>query len=80
MEAYLDNAATTRAADEVAKVVTDIMLNDYGNPSSKHSKGFDAEKIVVGEYCRDGSAEDVLITLHYDISRESSHLESVYLG
>lgn len=43
MEAYLDNAATTRAADEVAKVVTDIMLNDYGNPSSKHSKGFDAE-------------------------------------
>lgn len=39
-----------------------------------------AEKIVVGEYCRDGSAEDVLITLHYDISRESSHLESVYLG
>ena len=24
MEAYLDNAATTRAADEVAKVVTDI--------------------------------------------------------
>ena len=26
MEAYLDNAATTRAADEVAKVVTDIML------------------------------------------------------
>ena len=46
MEAYLDNAATTRAADEVAKVVTDIMLNDYGNPSSKHSKGFDAEKQV----------------------------------
>lgn len=44
MEAYLDNAATTRAADEVAKVVTDIMLNDYGNPSSKHSKGFDAGK------------------------------------
>jgi len=39
MEAYLNNAATTRAADEVAKVVTDIMLNDYGNPSSKHSKG-----------------------------------------
>ena len=46
MEAYLDNAATTRAADEVAKVVTDIMLNDYGNPSSKHSKGFDAEKQI----------------------------------
>ena len=36
MEAYLDNAATTRAADEVAKVVTDIMLNDYGKIGRAH--------------------------------------------
>ena len=46
MEAYLDNAATTRAAEEVVKIVSDVMRNDYGNPSSKHIKGVDAENYI----------------------------------
>ena len=46
MECYLDNAATTRVSDEVAGLVKDIMLLDYGNPSSLHNKGFDAEKHI----------------------------------
>lgn len=46
MEAYLDNAATTRAAKEVADTVSYVMLNDYGNPSSKHMKGVEAEKYI----------------------------------
>lgn len=46
MEVYLDNSATTRVDDEVAKLVYDIMTVDYGNPSSMHNKGFDAEKYV----------------------------------
>lgn len=46
MEAYLDNAATTRAAEEVVKIVSEVMLNDYGNPSSKHIKGVDAENYI----------------------------------
>ena len=45
-EAYLDNAATTRTSEDVAKVVTEMMLTDYGNPSSKHTKGFDAQQRV----------------------------------
>jgi cysteine desulfurase len=40
---YLDNSATTRPFDEVTKVVADEMRNVYGNPSSVHKKGIEAE-------------------------------------
>ena len=46
MEAYLDNAATTRALPEVAELVARVMTEDYGNPSSLHGKGFTAEKYI----------------------------------
>lgn len=45
-EIYLDNSATTKVYPEVAKLMTQIMLEDYGNPSSMHTKGVDAEKYV----------------------------------
>ncbi len=43
MEAYLDNSATTRVFPEVAELMTKIMCEDYGNPSSLHMKGVQAE-------------------------------------
>ncbi len=46
MEAYLDNAATTRVCDAAAQNVMKVMQEDYGNPSSKHIKGFDAEQYI----------------------------------
>ena len=46
MEVYLDNSATTCAFGEVAEMVTRIMCEDYGNPSSMHRKGVEAEKYV----------------------------------
>ncbi len=46
MEIYLDNSATTKVYPEVAELVTKIMLEDYGNPSSVHMKGVEAEKYV----------------------------------
>lgn len=46
MEVYLDNSATTRCFDEVAALTTQIMCEDYGNPSSLHRKGVQAEKYV----------------------------------
>lgn len=46
MEAYLDNAATTRVSDRVAEIVKQTMSVDYGNPSSKHNKGFEAEQYI----------------------------------
>ena len=43
---YLDNSSTTRQADEVTDLIYDISKNDFGNPSSLHSIGFSAEKLV----------------------------------
>jgi cysteine desulfurase len=45
-EVYLDNSATTRCLPEVAALMTHIMCEDYGNPSSMHKKGVEAEKYV----------------------------------
>lgn len=42
----MDNSATTRCYDEVADVVMRTMKKDYGNPSSMHQKGVEAEKYV----------------------------------
>lgn len=46
MEAYLDNSATTVVLDEVADIVVETMKNDYGNPSSMHMRGLQAEHYV----------------------------------
>lgn len=46
MEIYLDNSATTAVHPEVAALMSEIMLKDYGNPSSKHIKGVDSEKYI----------------------------------
>lgn len=46
MEIYLDNSATTRAYEQVGDVVRKVMCEDYGNPSSMHYKGVEAEKYI----------------------------------
>ncbi len=46
MECYLDNAATTRPLKEVCELVSRVMYEDYGNPSSLHKKGLDGEMYV----------------------------------
>ena len=43
MEVYLDNSATTRCFPEAAEFMKQIMCEDYGNPSSLHRKGVQAE-------------------------------------
>ena len=45
-EIYLDNSATTRCFPEVAQLMTKIMCEDYGNPSSMHLKGVEGEKYI----------------------------------
>ena len=47
-EVYLDNSATTRVREEVAAVVLEAMTRQYGNPSSLHRKGIEAERLVQG--------------------------------
>ena len=46
MEAYLDNSATTAVFPQVAELMTKIMCEDYGNPSSLHMKGVQAENYL----------------------------------
>lgn len=46
MEIYLDNCATTRVCHEAAAACLRVMTEDYGNPSSLHKKGMEAENIL----------------------------------
>lgn len=46
MEAYLDNSATTLVSKEVLDKMTQVLCMDYGNPSSMHRKGVEAEKYL----------------------------------
>ena len=46
MEIYLDNCATTRVCEEAAAACLQAMTGSYGNPSSLHRKGMEAEDIL----------------------------------
>ncbi|MEY8334045.1 cysteine desulfurase family protein [Lachnospiraceae bacterium 47-T17] len=46
MEVYFDNAATTRCSRRAAELMQRILLEDYGNPSSLHRKGMEAEAYI----------------------------------
>lgn len=46
MRIYLDNSATTKQYDEVTKKMVHYMSLDYGNPSSLHRMGLEAEKAI----------------------------------
>lgn len=67
MEVYLDNSATTKPYKEVAEIVYDTMLSTYGNPSSLHRMGKNAEDLM--EECREkiastvyGTADEIYFT------------------
>lgn len=45
-EIYLDNSATTRPYDEVIGWMGSVQGTAYGNPSSLHTKGLEAEKLL----------------------------------
>lgn len=46
MKVYLDNSATTCVYPQVAELMHKIMVEDYGNPSSMHYKGVEAEHYI----------------------------------
>ncbi len=43
-EHYLDNSATTQVLPQVAQRAVELMVEEYGNPSSLHTRGFRARK------------------------------------
>lgn len=46
MSVYLDNAATTQPCEPAVSAAFLSMVENYGNPSSLHKKGIDAEKAI----------------------------------
>ena len=46
MFVYLDNSATTKPYNEAVDVMTKVLREDFGNPSSLHTLGIAAEKYV----------------------------------
>ena len=47
-EVYLDNAATTRVSPAARDAVLAELTDNYGNPSSLHRKGSEAERLLRG--------------------------------
>ncbi len=47
-EIYLDNSATTRICDAALKMYIEASETHWGNPSSLHSRGVDAEALLRG--------------------------------
>lgn len=45
---YLDHAATTPIPKEVADAMYDVLVNQFGNPSSQYAMGLDMKKKVEG--------------------------------
>src|SRR5688572_30082174 len=43
---YLDNAASTRVADEVIALMTEVMRTAWGNPSAAHPQGAAARQYI----------------------------------
>ncbi len=43
---YLDNSATTRVSEAAAQAAYDMMRENFGNPSSLHAVGLNAERAV----------------------------------
>lgn len=43
---YFDNAATTQVDDDVITLMAQVMREDYGNPSSLHTRGVQAQLLI----------------------------------
>ncbi len=57
---YFDNAATTQVREEVVFKVSEVLKNEFGNPSSTHSYGRSSKSIL--ENCRKE------IAAHFNVS------------
>ena len=67
MSCYLDNAATTALYPEMKEYLTS-MLDVFGNPSSAHSEGIKAKRLVeeirekIAEFIKADSSENIYLT------------------
>lgn len=67
MEAYLDNAATTKVNGKVVETMAEALKSTYGNPNSLHKVGRDAEdklesaRKIIGDSIN-ADAEEIVFT------------------
>ena len=59
MEHYLDNSATTKVCPEAAQAALTAMTEIYGNPSSTHTVGREAKKLLDASRAQVASALDL---------------------
>ena len=60
MEVYLDNAATTKPCAEAVEAAVAAMTENYGNPSSLHRAGLNAQLVI------DGARKDIADSIGAD--------------
>ncbi|MBE7012017.1 MAG: cysteine desulfurase [Ruminococcaceae bacterium] len=60
MEIYLDNSATTKMYDACIDKMSMAMRENYGNPSSLHRKGMEAEKLL--KYAKETVADTLKVS------------------
>lgn len=65
---YLDNASTTQLREEVIETMTDVLKNNFGNPSSTYSIGRSAKAVIetsrkqIAKYLNANSQEIVFVS------------------
>ncbi len=60
MEVYLDNSSTTKMYDECIDKMSLAMRENYGNPSSLHRRGIEAEKLI--RYAKDAISDTLRVS------------------
>ncbi len=55
---YLDNSATTKPSPSVVSSMMNVLSEDFGNPSSRHSLGLSSERLL------NKARENVALSLH----------------
>lgn len=60
MEIYLDNSSTTKMYDECIDKMCMAMRENYGNPSSLHRRGIEAEKLL--RYAKETISETLRVS------------------
>ena len=66
-EHYLDNSATTRVLPEAARKAAEVMVEEYGNPSSLHTQGLPGPAgtgSIPGNSCRQAGRKTGGAVLH----------------
>ncbi|MFH4968191.1 cysteine desulfurase family protein [Gaetbulibacter sp. M240] len=66
-QVYFDNAATTQMRDKVVEAMTEVLKNNFGNPSSTHSFGRHSKALIEQSRktvakCLNCSASEIIFT------------------